>query len=376
LVFIVEIISALVLSNRCIVLTRETNIKIAVLIPAHNEEEIIDSTLTSIKQELGTRNMIFVIADNCDDETGVIASRHGVYVFNRSNPKQIGKGYALDFGVSQIKSMGISPDVLLIMDADCKVSGRGFNEIAQLAVHLIRPIQGGYLMHAVEGSRTGQKLAEFAWLIKNLIRPSGLRNLGMPCQLFGSGMALPWSLIDEVNFKSSNIVEDLEMGVKFALQGFPPFFHSGLVVSSQFPASELGASQQRKRWEHGYLTSILTLAPRLIRHGIVNRNLQSVAMLLDLIVPPLSLLVLILLACVVLAISFTMHSVNFIILFFSLALLSMLVMAIGLSWHRYGRTIISGKELAYIPIYVIKKLPMYVMFFVNREKKWRKTPRG
>jgi hypothetical protein len=219
-------------------------------------------------------------------------------------------------------------------------------------------------------------LAEFAWLIKNLIRPSGLRNLGMPCQLFGSGMALPWSLIDEVNFKSSNIVEDLEMGVKFALQGFPPFFHSGLVVSSQFPASELGASQQRKRWEHGYLTSILTLAPRLIRHGIVNRNLQSVAMLLDLIVPPLSLLVLILLACVVLAISFTMHSVNFIILFFSLALLSMLVMAIGLSWHRYGRTIISGKELAYIPIYVIKKLPMYVMFFVNREKKWRKTPRG
>ncbi|MCQ2382974.1 MAG: glycosyltransferase family 2 protein, partial [Clostridia bacterium] len=45
---------------------------------------------------------IFVIADNCTDNTAQIALDHGAFVIERSNKDLIGKGYALDLGTNVI----------------------------------------------------------------------------------------------------------------------------------------------------------------------------------------------------------------------------------------------------------------------------------
>ena len=57
------------------------------------------------------------------------------------------------------------------------------------------------------------RIAEFAWRIKNDLRPRGLAALGLPCQLMGSGMAFPREVIGKVNLATGHLAEDLDLGV-------------------------------------------------------------------------------------------------------------------------------------------------------------------
>jgi hypothetical protein len=72
-----------------------------------------------------------------------------------------------------------------------------------------RPVQALYLMMAPADSQINYKVAEFAWRVKNWLRPLGLRALGLPCQLMGTGMAFPWEVIRRADLASASLVEDL-----------------------------------------------------------------------------------------------------------------------------------------------------------------------
>src|SRR5258708_747412 len=48
-----------------------------VLIPAHNEEAGIGATLKSLLPQLGPKDRLLVVADNCEDATAAVAHAHG-----------------------------------------------------------------------------------------------------------------------------------------------------------------------------------------------------------------------------------------------------------------------------------------------------------
>jgi hypothetical protein len=89
---------------------------------------------------------------------------------------------------------------------------------------LRRPVQSLYLMTAPCESAINHQVAEFAWRLKNQVRPLGLRALGLPCQLMGTGMAFPWDIIRSAELASGFIVEDLKLGLDLADAGHPPVF--------------------------------------------------------------------------------------------------------------------------------------------------------
>ena len=91
-------------------------IRLAVLIPAHNEAAEIGITLKNLISQLKNDDRLIVIADNCTDNTALIAQQYGAIVIERNNPDQRGKGYALDYGLSFLESD--PPDVVIIIDAD------------------------------------------------------------------------------------------------------------------------------------------------------------------------------------------------------------------------------------------------------------------
>ncbi|MEW5897783.1 MAG: glycosyltransferase family 2 protein, partial [Bacillota bacterium] len=72
----------------------------AIVIAAHNEEKVIGELLKSIWQLKYPKELyeVFVIADNCTDNTARIARSLNATVFERFNKNQRGKGYALEFG--------------------------------------------------------------------------------------------------------------------------------------------------------------------------------------------------------------------------------------------------------------------------------------
>src|SRR5258705_5020497 len=102
-------------------------------------------------------------------------------------------------------------------------------------------------------------------------------------------MAFPWTVIRAIDLSSGMIVEDLKLGLDLAASGKAPIFCPSAIVTSTFSPSLKGAAAQRKRWEYGHLGLIITTAPRLLFVAVERRDLNLIVMVLDLIVPPLSL---------------------------------------------------------------------------------------
>jgi len=139
-------------------------------------------------------------------------------------------------------------------------------------------------------------IAEFAWRVKNLVRPLGLLRLDLPCQLMGTGMAFPWNIIRNADLASGEIVEDMKLGLELARAGHAPYFCPSARLFSVFPSSSTGAQAQRQRWEHGHIATIAFSAPKFLFQAIRGLNLNLLAMTLDLIIPPISLFCLLLVA--------------------------------------------------------------------------------
>ena len=346
---------------------------IAVLIPAHNESSAMIDTLNSIQAQLRPQDRFIVVADNCSDNTAEIAEMNGAEVIERNDLIKRGKGYALDFGLRHLSQN--PPDVVVIIDADCLLEANALSQLAASALHGDRPVQALYLMYA-KGVNLKSKIAEFAWCVKNLVRPLGYANLGLPCQLMGTGMAFPWIVISNADLANGNIVEDMKLGIDLAIAGTPPVFNSQSVVTSYFPAATDMQSGQKTRWEHGHLAMILMEGPRLLAQSIIKRDINLLTMALDLTVPPLALLVMLLVGYAgitgAILIFYDIGHLPFQLTVFSLAIL---VVAIAFAWWGWGKNIISLTTLLLLPIYALLKIPHYIKFLFNRQKIWNKTER-
>ncbi|MGA2564251.1 MAG: glycosyltransferase family 2 protein [Steroidobacteraceae bacterium] len=346
---------------------------IAVVMPAHNEATLIADTLRSIVPQLERFDRLIVVADNCSDETAATAAAEGAEVVVRTDSNRRGKGYALDAGVRHLEAE--SPGVVIIIDADCHVAANSIDRLVRCCARTARPVQALYLMHAGKNAGLNMRVAEFAWAVRNQVRPAGLHRLGLPCQLMGTGMAFPWFHIRSANLATGHIVEDLKLGIDLALAGTPPLFCPEALVTSDFPVSADGVQSQRTRWEHGHLSVILTEAPRLFWYALTRLNLQLLVMALDLSVPPLSLLVLQVVGiwvastvmCVVTGAQFAFAVSTIAVALFALS--------VFLSWARFGRRIITLGDLVFSILYVLSKVPLYLRALVARQHAWVRSKR-
>ncbi|HEY9726925.1 MAG TPA: glycosyltransferase family 2 protein [Chroococcales cyanobacterium] len=347
--------------------------KVSVLIPAHNEALCIGKTLSTLMQELTDQDCVVVIADNCTDETAAIARKFRATVLERIEPNRRGKGFALDYGIKFIKAN--PPEVVVIIDADCTVHQGTIDRLARMAVALKQPVQSTNLLAPPAKLTPKDTVSSLAFTVKNLVRQRGLKRLGLPGLLTGTGMAFPWSLIGEASLASDNIVEDKQLGLELTLAGHPPAFCEEALVTGCLPQEEQAAKTQRTRWAHGHLQTLLTQIPLLLRAFVGQRRFDLLAVALDLSVPPLSLLIMMwmvvmggALLSAALGASWTPG------IFLAIQGLLIFIAIIG-AWARFGRTDIPLHTLLSVPFYIFWKMPIYWSFLVRPQKAWIRTER-
>lgn len=345
--------------------------KYAVLIPAHNEEKVLGGTLDSLRQCKVSPSSILVVADNCSDATAEVARSFGVRVLSRIDPVNLGKGYALAYGVKELRAD--PPDVLIILDADCVVADGCFETFASQANEWQQPIQAKNLMEPPQNGDVKTKIASLAFTFKNHIRPLGLKTLGLPCLLTGTGMALPWALVMRLELATANIVEDMQLGIDCALFGQPPRYYDSFSIVSKFPESDKIREAQRKRWEHGHLQTIFQNVPALLKVAVKNKNHRLLALCLELAVPPLTLLGLLCLTLFFAGGLFLIFGTKILLLPF--LPLVLLVAAIFVGWFSFCRELLDLQEIVFLPHYLWKKMSIYLGFIKKREKSWIKTKR-
>jgi len=348
-----------------------------VMVPAHNEEDVIEDTLHSLIAELPTSRQVLVVADNCLDRTRDVATKLGVTVIERNDNDSKGKGFALKFGVDYLSRQARPPEYVVIVDADCKVKPGTLNALVHRCVETGgRPVQALDLMKSRESSKIGLKIAEFAWIVKNQVRPLGLMNLGLPCQLMGTGMLIPFELLQKIELGTSAIVEDMRLGIDCALSGYPPVFCTDGMVVSFFPESQGAQETQRQRWEHGHLEVIFAIVPNLLRVSIKRRDKNLIAMALDLMLPPLTFLVLTVSALFLLLFLFQWFFGTGMLAVYILFVVSMLFfVSLMLSWYRFARNVLSIGDFFWLPVYVVTKVPIYIGYWIARQTEWIRTKR-
>lgn len=346
---------------------------IAVLVPAHNEASGIAASLSAILPQLQIGDRVLVIADNCTDGTAAAALEGGAEVVVRRDADRRGKGYALDFGVRHLALA--PPEVVIIIDADCLLQSSALAILACRSRAANRPVQALYMMQSPAGASLKTKVAEFAWTVKNWARALGYQRVGLPCQLMGTGMAFPWPLIEQAELASGHIVEDLKLGLDFARRGQAPLFCPEAQVTSVFPANAQGEQSQRTRWEHGHLGMMIKEGPRLLLESLRTKNRDLFALTIDMCVPPLALLtLLVLIFCLfgMLLWAVTGQALPWSLAFINPALLGLAVLLV---WARFGRSILTLGNLAYAPIYALRKIPLYLKFLVHRQIEWVRSHR-
>jgi len=348
-------------------------LRVAVLMPAHNESAGIAFALASVRTQLHPGDRLLVVADNCTDDTASVAAAAGAEVVERHDAVRRGKGYALDFGVRHLDTD--PPDIGIVIDADCHVAGGGIDRLARQCARTGRTAQALYLMYSPEGAGLKTRLAEFAWVVKNQVRPLGFFSMSLPCQLMGTGMAFPWASLRIAPLATGHIVEDVKLGLDLAAAGAPPMFCPRALVTSHFPSHAEGLVAQRTRWEHGHLGVIMSTAPALLWRAIVERRGALAAMVVDLCIPPLASFVLMMV--IWLGLSGAWWAAGGAAAPFAATGVALIVLGLTIlaTWFRFGRHIVSLKELFSVPGYVLGKLPMYARFWKARQVEWVRTER-
>jgi cellulose synthase/poly-beta-1,6-N-acetylglucosamine synthase-like glycosyltransferase len=273
--------------------------KFDIIVPAHNEEAGISATVASLLDVDYPPEMrrIVVVADNCTDATAARAANAGATVLERTDASRRGKGYALAYAFERTLATG-GADAVVVVDADTTVTKNLLGAFDARLRSGAAAVQAEYGVANREASwRT--RLMHIGFTLFHDVRSRARERLGASSGLRGNGMGFTTSVLRAVPHDAFSIVEDVEYGVRLGLAGYRVHYAGDACVFGEMAASESAARSQRDRWERGRWALARRHAMPLLLEGMRRRSLVLLDLAADLLVPPLTYVVLAALAGIV-----------------------------------------------------------------------------
>ena len=341
-------------------------LKIAVIIPAHDEELHIEKAIKSLLSCDPVKQILTVVvtADNCSDRTAALAGKAGACVLERNDLKNRGKGPALNFAFRHLEKERY--DAFIVIDADTVVERNFIAEFNRFFQAGAEAVQCRYLVANPDVSpRT--RLMDLALQSMHVLRPRGRSRMSVSCGIFGNGFGLTRDTLEAVPYLADSIVEDLEYHIALVQAGKKVHFINGTTVRAEFPAGGKGMDTQRSRWEGGRLRVALDKSPLLLKE-IMKGNFRLIEPLLELLTLPLAYHVLLLTATLIIPVLF--------IRIYAIA-------AFGIVMIHILTAIIIGGEvrglftLLFVPFYIIWKISRLsgILKTSNKKASWKRTTR-
>jgi len=347
-------------------------LRFAIVVPAHDEEEGIAATVANLKavDYPKDRFSITVVADNCSDETAARAEAAGAQVIVRHDRERRGKGYALAHAFERLAG-GV--DALVVVDADTVVSPNLLRAFAARIEAGALAVQADYAVRNPSASwRT--RLMAIAFGAFHVLRSLARERLRLSSGLRGNGMCFTSRVLSLVPHDAYSIVEDVEYGIRLGEAGHRVYYAAEAHVYGEMVSSSRASQSQRQRWERGRAALARTRGLPLFGTAFVRRDLVLLDLAVDILLPPLSTLA------------------TWVILGFGAALLSgilfsqpvsmriwianlvALVLYVLRGWSLSGTGARGLVELACAPFYVAWKLWLR-MRQADRPKDWVRTAR-
>ncbi|WP_010499536.1 glycosyltransferase family 2 protein [Paenibacillus elgii] len=225
----------------------------AVLVAAHNEEQVVGALIENLKNLDYPKELydIFVICDNCTDNTAQIVRDMGVHACERNNPKLRGKGYAIEWMLKELWKMPREYDAVVMFDADNLVSTDYLKHMNNDLCNGSKVIQAYLDTKNPHDSWITAAYAVTYWYCNRLWQLPRT-NLGLANYLGGTGMCFESNLLKEIGWGATSLVEDLEFTMRCVMRGVNPTFNYYARVYDEKPLTFKASARQRLRWMQGH----------------------------------------------------------------------------------------------------------------------------
>lgn len=248
----------------------------AVLVAAHNEEKVVGALLENLKNLDYPKELfdVFVICDNCTDQTADIARSYGVYACERFNREKRGKGFAIEWMLNELWSRPKQYDAIVMFDADNLVNEDFLRLMNDDLCAGHRVIQGYLDTKNPNDSWITAAYAISYWYTNRLWQLSRM-HLKMSNFLGGTGMCFETKLLKEMGWGATSLVEDLEFSMRCVQRNVYPVLNYDAKVYDEKPVTFKASARQRLRWMQGHFVVAKNYFFPLLWASIKERNLTK-----------------------------------------------------------------------------------------------------
>lgn len=282
--------------------------KFMAIIPAHNEESVIGNLLDSLNNQNYDKDLydVYVIADNCTDNTAKIAKEKGAIVYKRFDDKHKTKGAALDWFLQQKIKENAPYDALFIFDADNIVDKNFIVNMNKKLCQGEEVVQGYRDIKNPTDNWIAGGYALFYWTLHRLYHLARY-NIGLSPNLNGTGFMVRFDIIkEEGGWKTETLTEDIEFSLQRIIKGRKLGWATDAIVYDEQPTSFAQSWNQRSRWSTGHIQCIAKYTKPLAQAVKEHKTLMNLDGLLYL----LGSFPMLVISLIVLLTNFIMYSAN------------------------------------------------------------------
>ena len=232
----------------------EKDHKFMAVIPAHNEESVIKNLVDSLQEQDYPRELydIYVIADNCNDNTAKIAKDAGAIVLKRFDEEHKTKGFALNWFLQQKIEENADYDAMCVFDADNIVDKNFLKNMNKKLCQGEEVVQGYRDIKNPTDSWVSSGYAIFYWMMHRFYHLARY-NLGLSPLLNGTGFMVKFDLLKPEGWQTETLTEDIEYSLINIAQGRKLGWAVDAIVYDEQPTTFKASWSQRSRWSVGHL---------------------------------------------------------------------------------------------------------------------------
>ena len=250
--FIVSICSLIKFKEKPLIENKEH--RFMAIIPAHNEAAVVTNLIESLKNQDYPKELydIYVIADNCTDNTAEVARKAGAIVYERFDESKKTKGFALQWFLAQKIEEDAPYDAFCIFDAD-NIADKNFLKAMNKKLCQGENVVQGYrdIKNPTDNWITAG-YAIFYWTMNRFYHLARY-NLGLSPLLNGTGFMVRFDIIKPTGWNTKTLTEDIEFSLKNIIEGRKLGWATDAIVYDEQPTSFKQSWSQRSRWTVGHI---------------------------------------------------------------------------------------------------------------------------
>jgi cellulose synthase/poly-beta-1,6-N-acetylglucosamine synthase-like glycosyltransferase len=248
-----------------------------ILIPAHNEELLIDACLASLEalRYPADRSEVLVIADNCTDATADRVRMHGMRCLERTDATLRGKPRAVSWALERIDLS--RHDAVVVLDADSIVD-QGFLGALARRSPLTGKIVQGYIDVSNPEETAVTRMARVWSAVRFQLIDELKVHAGVNVPL-ADGLCIGTEVLQRHGWSAYSLSETWEIYASMTAAGVRCVGAQDAHLCAQEARSLMQSASQRKRWTAGRLTVLGRYGPAILRSHAVGwrQKLDSVA---------------------------------------------------------------------------------------------------